>query len=86
MIPFLLVLRIRTDRGRTIRLWVPLILVWVLLLPIAIPAVIVMCLLVVARGTRPLRILATGWRLLRGLRGLVIDVDAPDSTVYLKII
>ncbi|MDQ1292929.1 MAG: hypothetical protein QG608_810 [Actinomycetota bacterium] len=86
MIPVLLILRIRSEGGRTVRLWLPLILLWVLLLPIALPVLIVLCLIALARGGNPLRVPVAGWQILRGLRGLVIDIDEPDSTIYLKIV
>jgi hypothetical protein len=86
VIPVLLVLRIRWGRGRTLRLWLPLILLWVLLLPIALPVLIVLCLVPLAHGRHPLRVPVAGWQILRGLRGLVIEIDEPDSTLYLKIV
>ena len=36
MIPFVAVVSLRNQESRTIRLWIPLILIWLLLLPLAV--------------------------------------------------
>ena len=36
MIPFVAVVSLRNQESRTFRLWIPLVLIWLLLLPIAI--------------------------------------------------
>jgi hypothetical protein len=47
MIPFVAVVSLRSQESRTIRLWIPLILIWLLLLPLAVllsPFIFVACL------------------------------------------
>ena len=86
MIPVLLVLRIRHDRGRTFRLYLPLFLVWVLLAPFALVALVVLCVIAQVRGVPPHRVPAMLWQLTCGLRGLHADVDSPGSSVFVKVV
>jgi uncharacterized membrane protein len=49
MIPFVAVVSLRNQQSRTFRLWIPLFLVWLLLLPLAIllsPFIFITCLAV----------------------------------------
>jgi uncharacterized membrane protein len=49
MIPFVAVVSLRNQESRTFRLWIPLFLVWLLLLPLAIllsPFIFITCLAV----------------------------------------
>jgi len=46
MIPFVAVVSLRNQESRTIRLWIPLILIWLLLLPLAVllsPFIFIAC-------------------------------------------
>ena len=86
MIPVLLVLRIRTHPGRGLRLYLPLILIWVLLAPFALLAVLVLCVVALIKGVTPWRVPVALWQLLRGLRRLSVDVGSPTSAVVVKII
>lgn len=85
MIPMLLVLRIRQDRGRTVRLYVPLFLVWVLLAPFALVALVVLCVIAPLRGIAPHRAPVLVWQLTCGLRGLHVDIDSPEACVFVKV-
>lgn len=66
-------------------LWIPVQLVWVLLLPFVLllaPLVFVACLM--ARRS-PFRGVAAFWQLFSGLRGVRLVVDDPGSAVSIRI-
>ncbi|NLT54363.1 MAG: hypothetical protein GXX79_07300 [Actinomycetales bacterium] len=86
MIPTLLILRIRHDGGRTFRLYLPLLLILVLLAPFILVALVVLCVVAAARGIGPHRVPVMLWQLTSGLRGLHVDVDSPESAVFVKVI
>ena len=67
MIPFVAVLSLRNQESRTFRLWIPLLLVWLLLLPLAVllsPFVFIACL--VCR-VNPFRGVAVNWQIFNAL-------------------
>jgi hypothetical protein len=85
MIPCLAVVRVG-GRRRTIRLWLPLFLLWPLILPFvvifAVPG------LVVARayGVAAVGALRTAWQLVSGSRGMHIEVDSPEVALQVRFI
>ena len=85
MIPCLATVRMGGHR-RGIRLWLPLFLLWPLILPFAI--VIVAAGLVVARayGLAAAAVLRTTWQLLSGWRGMHIEVDSPEVAFRVRFI
>jgi uncharacterized membrane protein len=72
MIPFVAVVSlrnvsVRNQESRTFRLWIPLVLIWLLLLPLGIllsPFILIACL--VCR-VNPLRGVAVTWQVLNAL-------------------
>ncbi len=75
MIPFVAVVSLRNQESRTFRLWIPLFLVWLLLLPLAIllsPFIFIVCL--VCR-VNPLRGVAVMWQILNALTDTELDVE-----------
>ena len=85
MIPVWMSLRLRTARGTTLRLGVPLFLVWLLALPFALllaPFVIVACALV---RLDPFLPFAALWRLVAGTRGMHIECDGPSGFVFMHV-
>jgi hypothetical protein len=84
MIPILMT--VRFGRHREYWVPVPLLLIWLLLLPF--------CLLALpffVAGCRALRVpagraLATGFGLLRGLGGTRLDIDVPDVRMAIRFI
>jgi len=66
---------------RQVRLWIPLLLVWVLLLPFILlfaPLVFVACL--VAK-VDPFRGVSVYWEVFNSLRGLRVEVDDPGARI-----
>ncbi len=97
MIPFFAVIRISTRKNSHrpqprkrplpgwLGLWVPLFLIWLLLLPLVLvllPLAMLACLIV---RVNPFRALAALWCILSGLSGTHIEVNAPDALVLVRI-
>jgi hypothetical protein len=75
MIPFVAVVSLRNQESRTFRLWIPLFLVWLLLLPLGIllsPFIFIVCL--VCR-VNPLRGVAVIWQILNALTDTELEVE-----------
>jgi hypothetical protein len=75
MIPFVAVVSLRDQESRTFRLWIPLLLVWILLLPLAIlvsPFVFIACLFC---RVNPFRSIAVMWLILTALADTNVEVE-----------
>ncbi|MGC1451591.1 MAG: hypothetical protein WA830_16285 [Candidatus Sulfotelmatobacter sp.] len=75
MIPFVAVVSLRNQESRTFRLWIPLVLIWLLLLPLGIllsPFIFIACL--VCR-VNPLRGVAVLWQILNALNDTQFEVE-----------
>lgn len=73
-------IRVGVGSRRTPRIWIPLPVIWLLLLPFAVvllPLSVVACLMF---SVPPLRALGVLGRILGGLAGTRIDVDAPGAS------
>ncbi len=86
MIPCLAMVRIGRRRGRDIRLWVPLVLLWLPLLPFAVVLAVAGLVVAKAYGVAPARALRTGWQLVSGWRGMHIEVDSPEAAFQVRFI
>ena len=85
MIPLLIVIGFRVKQ-HTVRLWLPLFLAWLLLLPVVLlllPMFWIACLLT---KVHPWRALATGWQVLTGLKGTHVEIDDSKSLVLIRIV
>jgi hypothetical protein len=85
MIPWLAVIGIRARRGRGIHLWIPLVFLWILLLPfaaLALPLFLVYC--VVGRVSL-VRAARTGAEILGGLKGTRVQFEDGAHCVSLRI-
>jgi len=85
ILPLIAVVRIRTLEGRHVSLWVPLFLIWLLLLPFAIvlaPVFVIVCL---AINVDPFQAIATVWRLFASFAGTHVEVDSPSATVFVHV-
>lgn len=75
MIPFVAVVSLRNEESRTFRLWVPLFLIWLLLLPLAVvlsPFIFVACLFC---RVNPFRGVAVIWQILNALADTDLQVE-----------
>jgi len=86
MIPFVAVVSLRNQQSRTFRLWVPLFLVWLLLLPLVIllsPVVFLACL--VCR-VNPFRGVAVMWQILNALTDTQLEVEHRSAGMSFHIL
>ena len=75
MIPFVAVVSLRNNDSRTFRFWIPLFLIWLLLLPLAVllsPFIFIACL--VCR-VNPFRGVAVMWQILTALGDTDVEVE-----------
>lgn len=85
MIPTIAIIRIRSGQERGFSLWIPLFLVWLLVLPFVIvlaPFVVLACLVTRTR----LALFAALWEMLCSLGGTRIEVRGPKDFVYVRFI
>jgi len=86
MIPLIAVVQVQPRNGRRIRLWLPLFLVWLLLVVLGLllsPLILIACLIV------RLNPFLTVWGLIGvfvSMAGTHIEVRAPDATVLVRVI
>jgi uncharacterized membrane protein len=86
MIPFVAVVSLRNHQSRTFRLWIPLFLVWLLLLPLAIllsPFIFIACL--VCR-VNPWRAVALLWQMLTALADTNVEVEHRSAGMSFHIL
>jgi uncharacterized membrane protein len=86
MIPFVAVVSLRNQQSRTFRLWIPLFLVWLLLLPLAIllsPFIFITCL--VCR-VNPWRGVALLWQILTALADTNVEVEHGSAGMSFHIL
>jgi hypothetical protein len=86
MIPFVAVVSLRNQESRTFRLWIPLVLVWLLLLPLGIvlsPFIFIACL--VCR-VNPFRGVAVLWQILNALTDTRLDVEHRSAGMSFHIL
>jgi hypothetical protein len=86
MIPFVAVVSLRNHESSSFRLWVPLILIWLLLLPLAIllsPFIFIACLLC---RVNPFRGVAVVWQILNALADTNIEVQHRSAGMSFHIL
>ena len=85
MIAVLAGLRFGVGSRRSPRIWIPLPLVWLLLLPLAIPLLPLSVAACVICSIPPVRALGALWQILSGLGGTHIEVDAPGVSILITV-
>ena len=86
MIPLIAVVHIEPRNGRRIRLWLPLFLVWLLLVILGLllsPLILIGCL--IARLNPFLTIWSLG-RVFVAMAGTHIEVQSPDAVILVRVI
>lgn len=73
------------DSGERFGLWIPLFLIWLLVLPLVLVLLPLAALALLALRVNPFRAFAAFWQTLAGLTGTHIEVNAPDALVYVRI-
>lgn len=86
MIPFVAVVSLRNQESRTFRLWIPLFLIWLLLLPLVVllsPFIFIACLFC---RVNPFRGVAVIWQILSALADLDVQVEHPAAGMSFHIL
>ena len=86
MIPFVAVVSLRNSESRTFRVWIPLFLVWLLLVPLGIllsPFIFIACL--VCR-VNPFRGVAVLWQILNALTDTKLEVEHRSAGMSFHIL
>ena len=86
MIPFVAVVSLQNQQSRTFRLWIPLVLIWLLLLPLGIllsPFIFIACL--VCR-VNPVRGVVVMWQILNALNDTQLDVEHRSAGMSFHIL
>jgi len=90
MIPLLIKLRVRGKNQRRFGIWLPLFLVWLIVLPLlAIPAPFVLVAALIlwpgGKGRFVLYSYAAIFSLIFNMSGLKLDIQSKDSFVYVDL-
>lgn len=84
--PLFMILHILPSAShRGLRLWVPLFLIWILLLPfllVVLPVYFVVC---GGVDLRPFKTLGAFFMVLGSLGGTHLEVDTPSASVFVRI-
>ena len=86
MIPLLLTVRIGGAGSRGVPLWVPLFLVWLLLLPLALLLLPLFLVGSLIGMLNPFRVLWVFWRILNGARGTSVEAANGRHAVLIRIV
>jgi len=85
MIPLWLTIRITAKSGHSFRFWVPLLLIWlvlILLLVLLSPVIAILCLI---QRLNPFPILIAMFSLLAAAAGTSVDIAAALASVQIRI-
>ncbi len=85
MIPCLAMVRVG-QQHRAVKLWLPLFLLWPLLLPVVVVFAVAGAIVARAYGVGALGVLRTAWQLVSGWRGTHIEIDSPEMTLQVRFI
>ena len=86
MPPLLMQIHVQGRGGRSLRLWVPLFLLWILLLPFAVvllPALFIVC---AVADLDPFGAVSAVMSILAGLSGTHVEVDTPDAFLFFHLL
>ncbi len=86
MIPFVAVVSLRNQDSRTFRLWIPLFLVWLLLLPVVIllsPFIFIACLMC---RVSPFRGVTVVWQIFNALTDSQVEVEHRSAGMSFHIL
>ncbi len=83
MIPCWAMVNVHPKGRRRLRLWLPLILLWIVLAPLAILLIPVLAIVALAFRLSPTGALGSLWRVLWSSSGLRVDVQSPNAAVFI---
>ena len=86
MIPLWMTIRVRSANGRHIALYLPVFLIWLVVMPLAAlltPLGLMWCL---RWRVNPIYAASAAWALLGASRGTAIEVEHPGAAVCVRIV
>jgi hypothetical protein len=87
VIPWLAMVRVRGgNHRRAVRLWLPLFLLWPLMLPFAVVLAVAGPVVARAYGMATAGLLRTAWQFAGGWRGTHIEVESPEFVFQVRFI
>lgn len=86
MIPFVAVVSLRNHESRTFRLWIPLLLVWLLLLPLAVLLSPFIFIASLACRVNPFRGVAVLWQILNALNQTQFEFENRSAGMSFHIL
>jgi uncharacterized membrane protein len=84
MPPMLMKLHVEKP-GRKFSLWLPLFLVWLLLLPFAVVTLPVVALVLMLLGRNPVRIFVAYWQLFSAIPGSRFEAKSPRGFIFMHV-
>jgi uncharacterized membrane protein SpoIIM required for sporulation len=86
MIPFVAVVSVPDRRSHTVRLWIPLFLVWLLVLPLGLLLLPVVLIAGLVCRVNPFRAVSVLWQLLSALKDTNVEVARRSASVSICIL
>jgi len=86
MIPLWMSIAVCSEERQFVRLWLPLFLLWILLLPVAVLTLPVLAILWLIYGRSALAKPLALWQIFASMRGTLVDIDHPDGSVFIRIV
>jgi uncharacterized membrane protein SpoIIM required for sporulation len=86
MIPFVAVVSVPDRRSHTFRLWIPLFLVWLLVLPLGLLLLPVVFIAGLVCRANPFRAVSVLWQLLSALKDTNVEVARRSASVSICIL
>jgi len=86
MIPFVAVVSLRNQESRTFRLWIPLFLIWLIVLPVTIllsPFIFLACLICRVNPFRGVRVM---YEILTALTDTELEIEHPSAGMSFHIL
>jgi len=86
VIPLVAVVSLNKENSRTFRLWVPIVLIWLVLLPLVAlfsPVILIACLIC---RVNPFRMFSVGWQILSALRETKVELGRRTAAVSVCIL
>jgi hypothetical protein len=86
VIPLVAVVSLNKQNSRTFRLWVPIALSWLLLVPLVVlfsPLILIACLLC---QVNPFRMFSVGWQILSALKDTKVELGRRTAAVSVCIL
>lgn len=74
-----------SRRVRTLNLWIPLFLAWLILLPLLLLLFPILLIPGIVFGVNVLELYATIWRILSSLNNTLVEVDNEEVSLQLRI-